>query len=161
FASRGPEATVRALFGLVAFAALLWALGPVLRAVYPPHDVKVSNPAEHARRLTLLGAVLIAALRVELDRPRWVMTRPLRILDVFGRHSLVAYVFHEALLYFPGASFTFFALWGRRSDAWTWAGVTSLLIVATYGACIAVERLSLGSAGQRRVDREILAALWR
>lgn len=91
---------------LWAWAALLGGLGlalwsneATLRGAYPPHDFWVTNPADAARRWTLvLGLVAVFRL-VERTWPRSTTSGLARWAAGFGTTSLSAYFFHEMLLF--------------------------------------------------------------
>jgi uncharacterized membrane protein len=139
-AARGGLGLLRGLIPVAAVAGLLWLLGPWLRGLYPPHQFRVTHPSEHARRIFLLALVLLGLLALE-HRGRFAKTSVARVLAFLGRNSLVAYVFHEILLFYGVFGFSLSYRWGRRSDWWQYAVLTLGLSVVTALACVAAARL--------------------
>jgi hypothetical protein len=95
----------------------------------------------HDHRLTLMALILWAALTAEAKQLALTRGRLARVLENFGRASLVAYVFHEAALYWGQIPWNLFALFGHRAPWPTWTAVTLSLIVVTYGVGRLSERL--------------------
>jgi uncharacterized membrane protein len=140
---RGRGGLMRAALGLAVFGGLIWVLGPWLRGLYPPHQFNVTHPAEHARRLCIIGLVLFGLLALEQHR-QFATTRFAQTLALLGRNSLVAYVFHEIVLFYGVLGFSFAYHWGRRSTWPQYAVLTLCLIGLTYMACLIAERLRHG-----------------
>lgn len=125
------------LLGLALLTAIAgWAATDALRALYPPHDFWVTNPANTAQRLTcVLGAVLV--LRgLERAWPQLASTRAVAVLTVFGTSSLSAYFFHEMLLFYPTLGFLSFARWWRGKLDWAELGVALVALWLLTYACV-------------------------
>lgn len=117
---------------LGAFAFVVYLLTPILEHAYPPHPFGTFNPAEHARRLTVISVVLLGLLHVEHRLPRWGDTAAFKFLEVFGTSSMAAYFFHEALLFFQVFGFSFEKVWGKSQGWLGFAALTLLLIALTW-----------------------------
>lgn len=84
---------------LMTLGLAAWVFGSTLRNVYPPHEFWKTNPADAARRWTLV-LMLVAIFRlVERTWPAIIGSRAARSLAAFGSASLSAYFFHEMLLF--------------------------------------------------------------
>lgn len=91
---------------LWSWLALLTSLGVAagllsapLESLYPPHEFWKTNPADAARRWTLV-LLLVACFRLlERGWPRLIDSRVAKWLTAFGGASLSAYFFHEMLLF--------------------------------------------------------------
>ncbi|MGA9525994.1 MAG: heparan-alpha-glucosaminide N-acetyltransferase domain-containing protein [Myxococcaceae bacterium] len=143
-AIRDPVALAKRLALLGGVAGAVWMAAPLLREVYPPHDFGTFNPAEHARRLTVIALVLLTLLHIDHRMPALAGTVPFKVLNVFGTNSLAAYFFHEALLYYPVFGFSFQAQWGYQSGWGQYAVLTLALIAVTFGLCWITDRVYRG-----------------
>lgn len=144
-----PRRLVRWLVALGVIAFATWQATPWLRDAYPPHEFWVTNPANHAQRLTIVVALVLGLLALERGVPgRWTATPPVRFVEVFGASSLAAYFFHETLLYYRIFGFSFHALWGEASGWWRYAGLTALLIGAAFVLAWSTDRV-YRAAGNR------------
>ncbi len=118
--------------------ALLIGIGLVLflndasvKAMYPPHNFWVTNPADAARRWTyVLGLVAIFRL-VEMKWPASAQTRAMKWLAGFGGMSLSAYFFHLMLLYR-----VLFARFFREQADWPLFWVLVIALIASTWICV-------------------------
>jgi len=153
-AAGGARSLALWLLGLAAVGIALWALTPQLAAVYPPHEFWVTNPANHARRITQVAAVALVLLGAEqLVTGSWRASAPVRFVEAFGMSSLAAYFFHETLLYVRVLGFSFHKVWGDKSSWPQYWLLLALLIAATWALTVAVDRI------YKIVDRRIPAPL--
>ncbi|MBX5480513.1 MAG: DUF1624 domain-containing protein [Myxococcaceae bacterium] len=139
--ARDVYALPRALALMMGVTVPLWLLTPVLRDAFPPHAFATFNPAEHAKRLTVVAVILLGLLHIEHRMPRLSRAPPIWILDVFGTSSMSAYFFHEALLFYRLNGFSFEAVWGHRAGWAAYAGLTALLVALTFGLSWLTDRL--------------------
>src|SRR5437667_125911 len=56
-ASGGARSLAKWLTALAGAGIALWILTPQLSSIYPPHEFWVTNPANHARRITQVAAI--------------------------------------------------------------------------------------------------------
>ena len=90
------------------------------------------NPEGDVDRWAMVCLISLALLAVErrfLDQPG-----P-RIIAFFSNHSLSAYVFHEALLYYVVFGFSFYWIWGKKVGWGGYAGLTLTLLFCTWILC--------------------------
>jgi len=127
--------------GLLVAGALLWLATPQLAAIYPPHNFWVTNPANHASRWTQVCAVLLVLFALERSAAgaRAVSRIPLVVL--FGTSSLAGYFFHQMLLFYRIAGFSFEGVWGKSCGWPKYWLVLALLIAATAILTKAMDRL--------------------
>lgn len=127
-----------ALLGGVGLA--LWSNAGPLRAAYPPHDFWVTNPADAARRWTLVLGLVATFRLVERSWPATVTSPVARWAAAFGTSSLSAYFFHEMLLFQRHVGV--FARFFRGKCDWPafWA-LTAALIALTWACVRAWDRL--------------------
>lgn len=140
-ATRGPVALAKSLGVMGAVTLVLWLCTPVLEHAYPPHAFGTFNPAEHARRLTVIAVVLAGLLHVEQRMAHAARSVPFRALELFGTTSLAAYFFHEALLFKAVFGFSFDAVWGDTSGWWKYTALTVLLVGVTWALCWGTDRV--------------------
>lgn len=142
-ATGGPRACARWLVGFVGLGLLLWFLTPQLSAAYPPHEFWVTNPANHARRLTQVSLIALGLLAVEqLRSGAWRAPSPLRfVIESFGTSSLAGYFLHETLLYYRIFGFSFHRVWGERCSWGLYWLLLALLIAATFALTVLVDRI--------------------
>lgn len=112
----------------------LWSNAGALRAAYPAHDFWVTNPADAARRWTLVLGLVATFRLVERTWPAAATSRLARWAAAFGTSSLSAYFFHEMLLFqrHVGLFTRFFR--GRCDWPSYWA-LTAVLVALTW-ACV-------------------------
>jgi uncharacterized membrane protein len=138
----GPRACARWLVGFAGLGLFLWFLTPQLSAAYPPHEFWITNPANHARRLTQVSLIALALLGAEqLRSGAWRAPAPVRFLEVFGTSSLAGYFLHEALLYYRIFGFSFHRVWGERCSWGLYWFLLTVLIAATFALTVLVDRL--------------------
>jgi uncharacterized membrane protein len=146
-ASAGATAAqgdVRALAKWVAMLLVagiaLWVLTPQVTALYPPHNFWVTDPANHARRWTQVCGVLLVLMLAE--RATAPVANPVRrFIELFGMSSLAAYFFHQMLLFFRIAGFSFEAVWGASCSWPKYWLVTVVLVAATAVLTAAMDRV--------------------
>jgi hypothetical protein len=89
-----------ALFVLTGVSFGAARMTPWFMSVYPPHQYAVTDPSNHAQRLTYVALTLLVLLFVEERMPdAWRAKAPIRFVELFGTTSLAAYFFHEQLLF--------------------------------------------------------------
>lgn len=116
---------------LVGLGAALWASESFWRALYPPHNVWVTNPSNAGHRWTQVLLLLAMFRLIEVRWPRVSASRAVATLGAFGASSLSAYFFHEMLLYEHHVGF-FSKLFRERLDWITYWPVLAALIVCTW-----------------------------
>ena len=87
----------------------------------------------HLRRIAVVCAATCFFLLLERGLRRAKRERSLSVLQAFGTASLSAYVFHEGLLHYPIARFSFETLWAAQKGFSAYAGLSVLLIAMTFG----------------------------
>ncbi len=125
---------------LIGIGGLLWWRDQDVKALYPPHEFWVTNPANSAQRWTsVLGVVAVFRL-LERAWPSSAHTRVAKWLAAFGGASLSAYFFHLMLLYHR--HFGVFSRLFREKADWPlfWVLVVAL-IAATWGCVKGWERI--------------------
>lgn len=121
---------------LVGLGLVLWWRDQDVKALYPPHNFWVTNPANAAQRWTLV-LLLVAAFRaIEVRWPQAVTSRGAKLLGTFGASSLSAYFFHEMLLYQRHVG-VFTRFWREKAD-WGLFWVLVLALIAATWACVKV-----------------------
>jgi len=131
-AEGGAGAAARWLLGLAAAGLVLWWATPQLLALYPPHEFWVTNPANCARRWTLVCGLALLLLGAERLGGAWSRSLPVRFIEVFGTSSLAAYFLHESLLFYRVFGLSFHRFW---ADALSWPaywGAVALLVALTF-----------------------------
>lgn len=121
------------LLGLVAFGVVCHFGGPLWAHGYPPHSVGM-DPANHADRWALVSLALVALLELERRfQGDWRKSAPVRWVELFGTSSLSGYYFHQALLYYQVAGFSFATVW-KDSCGWLeYGGLLCALLALTTG----------------------------
>jgi uncharacterized membrane protein len=140
-AGGGVPALVRWIAWLLLLGVALWLLSPQLAAAYPPHQFWVTNPADHARRWTLVCALVLLLMAAERIQGLWRASAPVRLIELFGTSSLAAYFFHQVLLHKHIGGFCFHAVWGERCSWPQYWTVTALLIACTFVLTLGTDRL--------------------
>ncbi|MGV3625424.1 MAG: heparan-alpha-glucosaminide N-acetyltransferase domain-containing protein [Archangium sp.] len=84
---------------LMTLGLAAWFFGSTLEDVYPPHEFWKTNPADAARRWTLVLTLVAIFRLLERTWPRLISMRVTKWLATFGTASLSAYFFHEMLLF--------------------------------------------------------------
>lgn len=140
-ATRDPITLAKSLGVMGVITGALWWATPFFARLYPAHEFATANPAEHAKRLTVIVFVLLTFLHIENKMPALGRLPPFRVLDVFGTSSMSAYFFHEALLYFHVFGLCFNVLWGSRQGWVGYALLTVLLIALTFALSWLTDRL--------------------
>jgi uncharacterized membrane protein len=152
-AADGIRATVKWLLALAAVGIALWIATPQVSALYPPHEFWVTDPTNHARRWTQVCLIALALLAAEqLWQGNWRASLPVRFVEVFGTSSLAGYFFHEMLLYYRIAGFSFERVWGNACNWPRYGMVLALLIACTFGLTWVTDKV------YQRVDRGLRSA---
>src|SRR5256885_1826443 len=99
--------------GLLAAGALLWVASPQIAAIYPPHNFWVTNPANHAARWTQVCALLLVLFALERSGAGARAVSRIPLVELFGTSSLAGYFFHQMLLFYRVAGFSFETVWGK------------------------------------------------
>ena len=127
--------------GLLVLGAALWVATPQLAAAYPPHQFWVTNPANHATRWTQVCALLLVLLALERVPAGVRAISRIRLVELFGISSLAGYFFHQMLLFFRIAGFSFEARWGSSCGWPKYWLVLALLVAATASLTWAMDRI--------------------
>jgi uncharacterized membrane protein len=126
--------------GLVAAGAVLWIASPQLEALYPPHQFWVTNPANHASRWTQVCAFLLVLFALERSPAGARAVSRIPLVELFATSSLAGYFFHQMLLFFRIAGFSFEGRWGKSCSWPKYWLVLALLIAATAVLTWAMDR---------------------
>ena len=139
----GRVALARGLVVLVGLGIAGTLAADALFALYPPHRFFVSNPSNSATRFAWVCATLLALMWLEARVPAEARpSRARRFIEVFGTSSLSAYFFHEMLLFYRvGGVLSFDRFWRDRAEWGLYWVLTAALILATWGLCLAWDRL--------------------
>jgi len=127
--------------GLLVAGAVLWIATPQLAAVYPPHQFWVTNPANHASRWTQVCALLLVLFALERSPAGARAVSRIPFVELFATSSLAGYFFHQMLLFYRIAGFSFEARWGNSCSWPKYWLVLVLLIAATAVLTWAMDRV--------------------
>lgn len=137
-ATVGAMKSERELWGwlglLGSIGALLWWRDQDVKALYPPHEFWVTNPANAAQRWTyVLGLIALFRL-IERRWPASAQSKFAKWLAAFGGASLSAYFFHEMLLFewHIGVFSRFF----REKADWPLFWVLVVALIASTWVCV-------------------------
>ncbi len=116
---------------LMGLGGLLWWNEGWFRALYPPHNFWVTNPANAAQRWTLVLGVVAVFRLVEVRFPAVTGSALAKVVGTFGASSLSAYFFHQMLLYQRWVG-VFTRLWKGQADFPLYAVLVAALIFAAW-----------------------------